>query len=128
MVYVLFPYLTIPTSLPRYIQSYRQILKTIPGIYYKKEFETSEYNTDRNGHLKLLQWMFLQDCMNQNYFPNGLSKEQLDAVDTECERFIEEYCTKTIVKAHDESVQTMYKNMYRSIDFVIKKKNHASKL
>eukprot|EP01083_Nonionella_stella_P187845 691190_1 len=31
-----------------------QILKTIPGIYYKKEFETSEYNTDWNGHLKLL--------------------------------------------------------------------------
>eukprot|EP01083_Nonionella_stella_P241065 842113_1 len=105
-----------------------QILNRIPDIKYKKEHESNEYSKDWDDHLKFAKWLLLQDCMNQNYFPNGLSEEQLNAVHRECERFIQQYCTKTLVKADDGTVQIMYKNMYSQIHFVIKKKNHVSKL
>eukprot|EP01084_Bolivina_argentea_P278368 475520_1 len=103
------------------------ILKTMDNINYEKEYTISEYNMNYDVHLKMLQWSFIQDAMNTNYFPNGLTNRQVNAINVECQKFIEEYTKRSVVKDQNGNDMFMYKNGYRSVHFTIHK-NIFSKL
>ena len=115
-----------PKLSPKYALNTKieQILNGFDTINYTKEYGTDQYVMTYSEHLKFAEWLFVQDCMNQNYFPDGMTKKQLDDVRVECKKFIKKYSVKKKV----EYEPNMYEISYGSIHFVIKKENQFSKL
>ena len=72
-----------------------------------------------DNHLKLLKWLTIQDCLNQNYYSNGISNELNQKMCNECASFL----SKNLIIMDKQN----YKISYKSIHFVIQKK-YQSKL
>ena len=72
--------------------------------------------------LRFTKWLFIQDCMNQNYFPEGLTKKKLDQVENECKEFIQQYSVETMIND-----QRMYTDSFTQIHYIMKR-NQVSNL
>ena len=120
----IFPRLSPKYALSTKIEQILDGFSRFGKINYSKEYEIDEHIMTYSDHLKFLEWLLIQDCMNPNYFPGALTKQQLNDIRVECEKFMK----KHFIKKKGKDGQIMYQNLYRAIHFVIKKNNKFSKL
>eukprot|EP01084_Bolivina_argentea_P218777 371183_1 len=85
---------------------------------YKKYFEHDTYTMSTEDHFTFLKWLTIQDCMNENYIPNGLTPEINKSIDQHCRKFMNEKMVKNV----NRNGQEMYTNTYTSVHFLVSKK------
>jgi len=112
-----------PTLSPNYKLSRNviNILDKMENISYKKKYETYVSDMGWDDSLSLIQWLFVQDCMNPNYFPNGLTTKELNAVTKKCQKYIQQHSKVHTVEDETGNTQTMYQMFFTSIHFTITK-------